>query len=81
MIGLSSPILKKPALVLIEISEGKNTLTKLWKSSVSSFTWLERIVKKFEELGLVKREKVSRDKIITLTEDGKELAELFKKLI
>lgn len=77
-----SLFLKKPAILLVEILGGKRTVSEIWKNAdYLSFAWLEKSVIKLENLGLIKRKKISKEKVIELTEDGKELALLFKKIL
>lgn len=69
------------ALVVIERSRGEIYGSLISKKIDTTYPHTVKIIAKLEELGLVNSEKKGRKKIITLTDRGREFAEMFIKIL
>jgi len=73
---------RKPAKLLVILSKTDlrdTSLRKIGLENEMSPTYIYGLVNKFEELGLLRKRKIKQHILIDLTEDGLELAILFKK--
>ena len=69
---------EKPCRVLYAIQnleESERYATNISKMVETTYAHTVKIVSDFEDLGLIRSEKEGRTKLLTLTEDGEELAD------
>jgi len=70
-----------PMYVMINLISGKETINELCSERISIHSNIHRYLKLFEKYGLVKRiRRDGRSWKFSLTEDGKEVAELIKRI-
>jgi len=75
-------VTEKKVLALTEIHKNKETYgSEITKKVGTTFAHTIKILNDLEESGLINRELSGRKKIVTLTEDGEEIAEAFVKVL
>jgi len=71
----------KPCRLLVEVGERSEPFGKeISKEIDSTYSHTLRIVDRFEELGLISRERPGRKMVLSLTEDGEEVADALENL-
>ncbi len=72
---------KVPTETLLIIYEEKETYgTKITHKLEGNYSYVNRLISKFEELNLIKTKKDGRKKIIRLTDEGKRVVESLKSI-
>jgi len=73
--------LRKPATILIMLKNCR-TASDIWRKTNFAYTYILKVLKSFEKLGLIKRERKGKGRaiLIEMTPEGKELAEDFEKI-
>lgn len=69
-----------PAKLLIALLEGGTTKTRLWRKTGIAYSHLLKLINDFVELGIVEESQKGRAIVVSLTEEGMNIAKLVKKV-
>lgn len=73
--------LRKSVLHFCSIEDGMNITTINKKAGCLTYSACSNLIKKYDELGLIKKESEKRNKYIFLTDKGRELQDMLKSII
>lgn len=72
---------EKPCRLLVEVGKKSEPFGKeISKEIDSTYSHTLRVVDRFEELGLISRERRGRKVVLSLTEDGEKVADVLENL-